>query len=270
MNVLVIGGRGTLGRLVRGELASCGHLGVALPRGDARDPDAIARAGAGVIVNCAGASVALELGRGWRGYRAVDVPIGLAAAEAARRTGARLVYVGVHHPPALRDTPYIDAHERVIDAMHAIDGRVVRATGFFSAFASLVPLARRGVLFDVGSGRARTNPIDEVDLAKVVARAALDADAPREQSVGGPEILTRREIFECVAGAVDRHVRIFAIPPWFARIGALALRPLHPRIAQFASFACGLGVNDVIAPTVGTRRLDDYLVARTPRPMLTA
>ena len=266
MNVVVIGGTGTLGRLVTSELAARGHRVELVPRIEARDPAAIARRRAPVIVSCAGASVALALGRGWRGYRAVDVPIGLAAVEAARRTGARLVYAGVHHPPEMRRTPYIDAHERVIDAMADVDGCVVRATGFFSAFAAFVPLARRGWLLDVGDGQARTNPIDERDLATVVVDAALGT-GPRELAVGGPEILRRRELLELVAGVAARRVRIVGVPVWLARLGAYGLRPFHPRIAQLASFACGLGAHDVIAPALGTRRLADYLTERArPRP----
>src|SRR5262245_32889685 len=143
MDIVVIGGGGTLGRRVCGELTRRGHRAIPLGRrdGDLRDPAVIARAKASAIVNCAGASVALGLGHGWRGYRAVDVPIGRAAVAAARETGARLVYIAVHHPPALRDTAYIDAHERVAEAMREVDGCVVRATGFFSAYAALLPMA---------------------------------------------------------------------------------------------------------------------------------
>ena len=102
---------------------------------------AIARSAPNVIIDCAGASTALALGKGWRGFRAVDTPIGLAAIEAARRANARMVYAATHFVAAQRTTPYVDAHERVVAAMSSIDGCVVRATGFFSAFAGLLPLA---------------------------------------------------------------------------------------------------------------------------------
>jgi uncharacterized protein YbjT (DUF2867 family) len=261
MDVLVIGGGGTLGRLVCREVAARGHRTVSLGRrdGDLRDPDVIARARARVIVNCAGASVALGLGHGWRGYRAVDVPIGHAAIAAARRTNARLVYVGVHHPPSMRDTAYVDAHERVADLMKDVDGAIVRATGFFSAFAALVPMARRGLLVDIGDGKARTNPICERDLAEIVVDVALGGDGPRDVAAGGPEVFTRREIFEHVARCADRRVRMAGMPVWLSAVGAAALRLVHPRMGQFAQFAVGLAKHDVIAPALGTTRLGDYL-----------
>lgn len=250
----MIGGRGTLGALVCRELAARGHRATAIGRGD--DLDA---ARGDLMVNCAGASIAMGFGHGWRGYRAVDVPIGLRAIAAARRCDARLVYVGAHHPPALRGCAYIDAHERVAAAMAELGaaGCVVRATGFFAAFAALLPIARRGWLADAGSGRTRTNPICERDLARLVADAAL-GDA-RELSCGGPEILTRGELFALVAAAAARRVRTVRAPVWLARIGGALLRLAHPRIGQFVQFAAGLARHDSVAPALGTTRLADYL-----------
>ncbi len=267
MHAIVLGGTGGLGRLVCLELERRGHTAHALGRrnGDARDPAVVTElaAGADAIVNCAGASVALGLGHGWRGYRAVDTPLGLAAVEAARRTGARLVYVGVHFRPETRDCAYVDAHERVADAMRDVDGVIVRATGFYSAFAALLPLARRGLLVDIGDGSARTNPIDEADLAAVVADAVA-GDGPREIAAGGPAVMTRREIFEAVAAASGRAVTIRGMPVWMARAMAATTRALHPRIGQFMQFATLLARHDLIAPSLGTRRLADYLASIAP------
>jgi uncharacterized protein YbjT (DUF2867 family) len=262
MDILILGARGGLGRLVCAELTARGHQVRAATRAEARDAEALARAATpcGAIVNCAGASVALGLGRGWRGYRAVDTPIGLAAAGAARRTGARLVYVGVHHPPALARGAYVDAHERVAAAMRDLDGVVVRATGFFSAYAALLPLARRGLIFDIGDGRARTNPIDERDLAAIVAES-VSGSGPRELSAGGPEVMTRGQIFEAVAERAGRPVRIVRMPAWLGSATGALMRVLHPRMGQFAQFAAGVARHDAIAPALGTRTLASYLDA---------
>jgi uncharacterized protein YbjT (DUF2867 family) len=248
------------------ELAARGHQVRTATRAEARDAEALARAAApggapvGAIVNCAGASVALGLGHGWRGYRVVDTPIGLAAAGAARRTGARLVYVGVHHPPALARGTCVDAHERVVAAMRDLDGVVVRATGFFSAYTALLPLARRGILVDIGDGRARTNPIDERDLAAIAAESATGS-GPRELSAGGPEVMTRGQIFEAVAARAGRRVRIVRMPAWLADASGAVMRVFHPRMGQFARFAAGVARHDAIAPALGTRTLAGYLDA---------
>lgn len=258
MDILVLGARGGLGVLVAGELMLRGHRVVTLPRAQARDVDAMVATGARVIVDCAGASVAFGLGRGWRGYRAVDTPIGLAAVAAAKRLDCRMVYVGVHHAPAFARCRYVDAHERVARAMRAVDGVVVRPTGFYAAFASLLPLARRGWLVDVGDGRARTNPIDEHDVAAIVAES-VEGDGPRDIACGGPEVLARREIFETVAAAAGRgDAKVRGVPVWLARIGSAALCAVHPRMGQFARFATLLAQHDMIAPTLGTMTLARY------------
>jgi uncharacterized protein YbjT (DUF2867 family) len=262
MDALVIGGGGALGRLVCGQLVARGHRAISLGRrdGDLRDPQVVARAGAPLIINCAGASVQLGLGKGWRGYRAVDVPIGLAAVEAARRTNARLIYISAHHTPALRHTPYIDAHERVAEAMAEIDGAVVRPTGFFSAITSaFLPMAKRGRMFDVGDGRARTNPISEHDLAEIVVDIALGGDGPRDVSVGGPEVMSRREMLERVAESAGYRAKITGVPLVLCKLNAALLRAVHPRMGQFVQFVVGLAQHDLIAPACGTTTLADYV-----------
>ena len=250
MDVLVVGAGGGLGRLVCAQLAARGHHAIAHRR-------SAPFARAEVVVHCGGASVAMALGKGWRGYRAVDVPLGLAVAEHARESRARMVYVAVHHPPALRDCAYVDAHEQVAAAMRDLDGAVVRATGFYSALASLVPMVKAGLPADVGDGRARTNPICEADLAEIVVDIALGGEGPRDVSAGGPEVLSRGEIYALVGEAAGRGAR--SLPLWLARPGAALLSLVHPRIGQFARFAVGLAQHDVIAPALGTTRLRDYL-----------
>jgi uncharacterized protein YbjT (DUF2867 family) len=270
MDVLVLGARGSLGRLVCAELVARGHRTRTVSRPEARDAEALTKAasGAEAIINCAGASMQLGLGHGWRGYRAVDTPIGIAAATAARRVGVRLVYVGVHHSPAMAHCAYIDAHERVVHAMTELDGVVVRATGFFSAFASFLPMARRGLLVDVGRGRTRTNPIDEHDLAAIVAEAAF-GDGPREIAAGGPQVMTRAEIFETIIAAANRRVRVMRLPVWLGDASAAVLRVVHPRIGQLGRFAAQLARHDAIAPALGTRALTEYFAALDEQPRAT-
>jgi uncharacterized protein YbjT (DUF2867 family) len=261
MDVLVLGARGGLGRLVASELTLRGHKVLTVQRAQARDPNALVATGAQAIVNCAGASVALGFGHGWRGYRAVDTPIGLAAVAAARRLDVRMVYVGVHHSAAFERCWYIDAHERVARAMRDIDGVIVRPTGFFSAFASLIPLARRGSLLDIGDGKVLTNPIDEHDLAAIVAES-VSGDGPRDIACGGPQILPRRAIFELVAAAANRRdAKLRSMPVWLARLGSAALCAVHPRMGQFARFATLLAQHDMIAPALGTMTLARYFEA---------
>ena len=160
MGIVVLGGTGNLGTLVAAELTRRGETVRACGRrdGDARDPEVVTRL-------ATGASVAMGLGRGWRGYRAVDTPI-------------------------------------IADAVYG--------------------------------------------------------DGPREIACGGPEVMTRRQIFELV-GAAAGQKRVRGFPVWLARINAAMLRLVHPRIGQFMQFAVGLAEHGVIAPAMGTKRFRDHL-----------
>jgi hypothetical protein len=122
-------------------------------------------------------------------------------------------------------------------------------------------MAKRGVLVDIGDGRVRTNPICERDLAEIVVDCALGGDGPRDVAAGGPDVMTRREIFEHVASLARRRVRVGGMPIWMATASAALTRVFHPRMGQFMQFAVGLAKHDVIAPALGTTRFVDYLAS---------
>jgi uncharacterized protein YbjT (DUF2867 family) len=283
--LLVVGATGSLGRavaevaLARGadvrvlvrdpdRLAPALHARVEIVVGDARDRAAADRAaiGADTIFSCAGASVLPGFGRGWRGYGAVDWPLNRTLIDAAAAARARrFVYVSVFHPREMARVPYVAAHERVVDHLRAagLEWGVVRPTGFFSAVGVFVDMARKGAIPEIGaSARIRTNPISDLDLADVCADAIDSAEPRLEIEAGGPEVVTRREIGELAFAAVGRTPKFRHIPSWIARAGSWMLRPLHPRMSQFASFVTALGAHDNVAPAHGARRLADDFAAR--------
>jgi uncharacterized protein YbjT (DUF2867 family) len=164
----------------------------------------------------------------------------------------------------MRRLAYIDGHERVVDHLRALPGRlewsVVRPTGFFSAIGSFLDMARRGPLPSFGVPEARTNPIDDGDLAEICVDA-LDGDA-REVPAGGPEILTRRRMGELAFEALGLPVRVRRLPGWAMRTAALTLRPLLPRISDCVSFFLDVSSRDLVAPARGRRTLAPYFQQR--------
>jgi len=290
MTLLVAGATGSLGRAVIAQALARGATVRALVRDPVRLPAAVrgqvevvvgdvrdravadeAVHGADRVFSCAGASVMPALGRGWRGYRAVDWPANRTLIDAAAAAGARrFTYVSVHHPPAMRRLAYVDAHERVVDHLRGagLDWAVVRPTGFFSALEVYVDLARRGRIPEIGdSGAARTNPIADDDLAAICVDAALSDEPRLEIAAGGPDVVSRRVIGELAFAALGARARFRRIPAWLARGGAALLRPLHPRMAQVAAFVTALGAHDIVAPSLGRRRLADHFAARARPPV---
>ncbi len=291
--VAVAGAGGTIGRHVVARLAARGTPVRALTR----DAAALARAGSPAaelvscdltrpatlrgaldgctaLVACAGASLALAPG-GRASYRTVDEAGTLALLAEAERAGvARMAYVSVFHTDATRDTPYVRAHEvaaRAVLASTRLAGAVVRPTGCFSAFLPILDAAGRGVAAVVGDGRARTNPIDERDVAAVLVEV-LDGlergDGAREVACGGPDVLSRRQVTELACAAHHRAARVREVPPGVLRAASGTVRLAHPRLGDLLAFATLVSLHEMVAPVRGTRRLAAYFHERVhgPRP----
>jgi uncharacterized protein YbjT (DUF2867 family) len=287
--VLVAGASGALGRAVAASALARGWQVRAMVRdparlpaelaprlagvvvADARDRAAVDRAVAGcdAVFSCVGASVLPSLGRGWRGFGAVDWPSNRTLIDAAKGAGVgRFVYVSVFHTDGMRRLAYVDAHERVVDHLRAsgLAHAVIRPTGFFSAIAaSYVDLARKGKLPEIGGGAVKTNPIADEDLAEVCADGLGAVDPALELPCGGPEVLTRRQMGELAFAAIGKPPRFRGLPAGLMRAAMWLGRPFHPRITQFFSFIATISTQDLIAPAHGRRRLGDAFVEYAAR-----
>lgn len=233
---------------------------------DARRPGALHGCcdGAEAVVSCLGASVELALGRGWRGYMAVDVPANRALIQEAQRAAVRrFVYVSVFGAKERPGVNYFRAHAEVERALEAagIEHAVVRPAGIFGAFLPLVMMAKRGPLPQIGDGSARTNPVHEDDVAQVCV-AALEGP-PAALDVGGPEVLTRRRILEMACEAAGKPVRLRPAPAWTMRMAGRITRPVHPRMGDLIGFVADVMTRDVIAPPLGRQRLGDCFARAT-------
>lgn len=276
--VFVAGATGMLGREVVKMLVARGHKVRALTRdperakglvdverhiGDALEPESLRAAfeGIDIVFSSVGAPVSIDL-KGWTGYRGVDIPANTNLIEAAKAAGVkRFVYVSAHVIPETAGYAYFAAHEEVARRVLAsgMDGRVLRPTAFFSALRPFVEMAKAGKTVPVlGDGSFRSNPIADVDLAESAVDVLIRDDAPREQSLGGPDVLTRQEIAGLACDAVGRPRRLRNVPAWLARMGSIALTPINPRFAQLVRFATEASVHDLVAPVAGTRHLADW------------
>jgi uncharacterized protein YbjT (DUF2867 family) len=269
--VRLLGARGARVRAMTRDPARAAGLGVETVVADARDRRTLAPALAGVdtVFSSLGASPLPDPKLGWRGFRGVDWPLNRNLVEAAAAAGAeRFIYVSAHHTPDMRALAYIDAHERVVDLLGrgGLAWSVVRPTGFFSAIGSFIDMARRGRLPVFGRPDARTNPIHDADLAEVCVDAALDPVAPREIPAGGPEVLTRARMIELVFEALGSPPRTRRLPLWAMRAGALAMKPIFPRIADCLAFFAHVTSHDLIAPAFGRRTLGAYFQERARAP----
>lgn len=279
--VLVCGASGALGKMVAEGLTARGVPVRAMVRDPSRAPAGVAEvavadallpasldaamAGVDTVFSALGASVLPGM-KGWKGYTGVDVPANLNLLAAAKQAGVRrFVYVSVFHTPAMRSTPYIAAHEAVVDALKAsgLSVCIVRPTGFFSALGALVELARKGPLPSLGTGEAKSNPIDDGELAALCVEAVLSDQA--EVLAGGPEVLTRAQMSEAAFAAVGKPVKLQKAPVGVAKFMGVVMTPFHPRMAQLTRFIAALSENDAVAPARGKKTLGEYFKERAGR-----
>ena len=281
MKVLVAGATGAVGRHVVRQLLTAGHSVRALSRNlralaglgshelhaaDLTQPDQLNGACAGIdaVIACAGASLQIGAFSQRAGFLAVDYEGNRNLLAEARRAGvSRFIYISLAGATAVPNSEYAQAHERFAVELAGCGTAftIIRSTGFFSAFAGLLPLARAGIVPLVGAGLARTNPIHEAD----VAQACVEALSGREEShtIGGPEIFTRHRLAEMAFDAISKPPRLLSLPSALLLAAVPLCRPIHPRLAALVHFAL-LGTQvDMVAPIYGARRLGDYLRCAT-------
>ena len=137
-----------------------------------------------------------------------------------------------------------------------MDWAVIRPTGFFSDMEEYLKMARRGRVYLFGPGRNRINPIHGADLAEVCADAATGG--VQEIDVGGPEVLTHREIAELAFGSVGKQLRISSVPLWVLRAAVSIRKIFNKHEGELLAFLATAMSSDAVAPPVGTHRLNDH------------
>ena len=279
MNVLIAGATGSVGRELVNLAKAAGHRVTALARTATKLQDVADRvipfdatagipelSGHDVVISALGAPISFGH-KDRRPFRAVDFAGNLNLLKGAKRGGVqRFIYVSVHVETGYAATSYVLAHEEFVNSLQSseIENTVVRPTGIFSAFDDLIPMARRGITMVLGDGSARSNPVHPAD----VAQACLDCivTGPAELNIGGPDILTRRQIAELAFEAVGKPPRIVKVPASVMDFGAYVVRIANPRVGEMLAFVSRVATVDCIAPQLGKQTLADYFKASTTPP----
>ncbi|BDC52942.1 3-beta hydroxysteroid dehydrogenase [Bryobacterales bacterium F-183] len=272
LRIIVAGASGSVGREAVALLKKQGHRVTALSR-TAGSLSSIADrviafdattgipelAGHDALLSTLGASVAMRH-RDMRSYRNVDYKANLNLLHACQRAGIRrVVYVSAHIESGYAETAYIRAHEEVVNALSSTAGlsyTVIRPTGIFSAFGDMIDMSRRGAIPVIDGGGARTNPIHQADVAQACTN--FIEQGPVEVSIGGPDILSRRDIAYLAFAVTEKRPRLVSAPAGLMRFGGTVVRPFNGRLGELLQFVSKVSTVDAIAPKFGTRRLVDY------------
>ncbi len=275
--ILVAGASGGVGKAIRQQLKAPDYSIRALVRtaskleaqavgdvffADARDPAQLKGAcdQIDVVISALGASLQLARTEGNATYWEVDYQANKNLLTEAQQAGVRkFIYVSAFKAQDTKSHAYFAAHAAFEDELKrsGLDYAIVRPTGIYYIFAEFVKLARRGIIPLFGDGSARTNPIDEHDVARVCVAAI---EAPQNVfDIGGPEVLTRREISSLCFKVLGKKPRFIKYPIGLMRVLIKPLKFFDQRLFELLDFAILVNHTDCIAPCVGTEKLENYL-----------
>ena len=137
-----------------------------------------------------------------------------------------------------------------------INSQIINPPAYFSDMTEVLAMARRG-LVAVFRPEARINPIHGADLAAYVVDR-MEEGRTGTWDVGGPDVLSWRELAHLAFDAVGKRSHILTVPAW-ALPPALRLTGLFsPRLADVAQFMTWNMMRNCVAPTTGTHHLADF------------
>ena len=277
-SVLVAGATGYLGRYVVAELHSRGHLVRAVVRdrdrarregpwgsptldglvdewalGNVTDPRFTRDLAADVEHVVSTLGVTRQKADPWQ----IDNLANLAILNSALKHASSFTYIntlGGDRCPA-RLTRAKSAFAQTLSVAE-INSQIINPPAYFSDMTEVLAMARRG-LVAVFRPEARINPIHGADLAAYVVDR-MEEGRTGTWDVGGPDVLSWRELAHLAFDAVGKRSHILTVPAW-ALPPALRLTGLFsPRLADVAQFMTWSMMRDCVAPTTGTHLLADF------------
>jgi uncharacterized protein YbjT (DUF2867 family) len=226
-----------------GYLQPMGAVGQIFPvLANLRYPDSVRQAveGATAVVNLVGilAECRLCLSRSARqSFHAVHVAGARAAARAAKEAGAKTF---VHVSAIGADRKYWAKYARTKAAGEAAvlaefpTAVILRPSlmfgpedQLFNRFAAMASLPFNPFLPLIGGGKTKFQPVYVGDVAAAIAAVCAGKARPRTiYELGGPDIVTFRQILDLVQRWSGHRRRYLRIPFWLAQVAAFLTAPL--------------------------------------------
>ena len=193
-------------------------------------------------------------------YMDVDFQANMNLLDEAKKAGVRkFIYISAINGDKHRNLKILEAKEAFVDELKAsgLEYTIVRPNGFFSDMEEFLTMAKKGKIFLFGKGTQLLNPIHGEDLAEMCL--ALINEPIEEESLGGPDILTHKEIAELAFDAVGKVPQLIYLPDWSRRLTIWVLRTFTP-LSTYGplEFFLTLMADDSIAMRFGERHLKDF------------
>ncbi|MGF1869266.1 SDR family oxidoreductase [Photobacterium indicum] len=209
-----------------------------------------------VVISCLG----ITRQRDGLGYMDVDYQANLNLLQEAERAGvSKFIYVSAFNAEKYPSVRLLKAKERFALRLLGSENLtpcVIRPNGFFSDLEEVYQMAKAGRVYLFGAGDVKMNPIHGEDLANFCLEA-IDRDE-RELDVGGPEVLSGKDIAKLAFLAQNKPEQITGLPDWLRGLILSVVKKLPEKWGGPAEFFLTVMGQDAIAPRHGTNRLGDY------------
>jgi uncharacterized protein YbjT (DUF2867 family) len=140
-----------------------------------------------------------------------------------------------------------------------LDYCIVRPNGFFSDMTEFLKMAKKGRAELFGDGSSKMNPIHGKDLAKVCLNAINSMEKTIE--VGGPEVLTHKQIVELAFKTLEKKVKVTYMPEWLRKMILWFARTFtSSKTYGPMEFFFTVLAMDMVAPKYGVHNLKEYFV----------
>jgi uncharacterized protein YbjT (DUF2867 family) len=212
--------------------------------------------GIDVVISCIG----ITRQRDGLHYMDVDYKANINLLQQAEHAGVRkFIYISAFNAQKYPDVRLLDAKERFAKRLlksEVLTPCVIRPNGFFSDLKEMYNMATAGRIYLFGSGDLKLNPIHGADLAKFCLEAVDQSE--QELEVGGPEVLSGKDIAELAFSAQSKPSNITYLPDWLRRLFLMVVKRVPEKWGGPSEFFLTLMGQDAVAPCYGTHYLKEF------------
>lgn len=193
-------------------------------------------------------------------YMDVDYQANINLLNEAKKSGVKkFIYISALNADKLRNLKICNAKEMFADALKesGLSYCIIRPNGFFSDISEYFYMAKKGKAYLFGDGNLKANPIHGEDLALFCLEAIEKNET--ELEVGGPQILSQKDIALLAFEVLGTKPKLVHIPNWL-RVAILHTVKFFFGVKTYGPIEFFLSVMsmEMVAPKYGKHTLKEY------------